>query len=363
MGKFADREEIVPAGKPTLRTDIAAVASEVYATGQADIGTVEEEFIISCTYWMIGHEDSEVVIYDLDKDPKFKTTAEGQQFASFVGLCHMIGFVKEPTADNAPSAIRRWSAGMAGVGRDSLLDETKMKWLWLRLAAIKANVYKYAQVKDELLHIYLQTRQASRGSEPPATRAVLTQLDMVYEHAHLKSVNMMVDMIGTGSRLCEIPVIFEELKKLVTAVDKVKKIEGAGYAYCRLQDSSKYPDLNHSAYPNLYNATLIWAKKHKVVQKNYKGSKAIMERSTQTAIIQRVVKEAGIESTVGELSADDKAWLADRGYTAPADSLRQTLTDKGKKKKKKSHESETEEESGAESDDSTTSAPKKRKIR
>lgn len=189
-------------------------------------------------------------------------------------------------------------------------------------------------------------------------RAVLSQLDLVYKDAYLKSVNLMQLFTESGSRALEIPSVLEEVIRLDEALTQVKMVEGVHYSTCRLIDNGKHPTLNHANYPNLYAATLEWARRSKKVQKNYLGSKTLIDQAVNQDIVRRVLKMASANLGTGALSQEQIEWLKQKkGYTVPSTPLSEALVPTSSKRRALDLESVTSE---SESEEEESTRPSKR---
>lgn len=132
----------------------------------------------------------------------------------------------------------------------------------------------------------------------------------------------------SGSRVMEIPSVLDEVMKLDSALTNVKAQEGERYSTCRSIDNNKYPLLNHANYPNLYAATLEWAKRTKKVQKNYLGSKSLIDQAINQDVVRKVLKMTVAQMGAESLTEEQRAWLRERkGYTIPDIPLSQALAD------------------------------------
>lgn len=306
--------------------------------------SLKENYVISCAYWLLNITDSTCVIYNA-QPPQTQTspTQAAQQGVGFIGLAYLMGLVKEPTAVNAPACKKCWAAGLAGIQRENSLVDSFTDVVWKYVVDKKPSLYSHVEIRRELMTKYLSMGD-SRENEPAIARAVLSQLDLVYKEAYLKTVNLMQLFTESGSRVLEIPSVLDEVMKLDSALTHVKAVEGENYSTCRLIDKNKYPTLNLANYPNLYAATLEWAKRNKKVPKNYLGNKALLDQAVNQDIVRRVLKMSSASLGSGSLTTEQREWPKNRkGYHVPATPLSDLLTGGTAKRAAATMDSETSE--------------------
>ncbi|CAB3222391.1 unnamed protein product [Arctia plantaginis] len=137
---------------------------------------------------------------------------------------------------------------------------------------------------------------------------------------------------SAGNRPLEVPSVTKEAMKFDVVLIEVKRIEWVEYPLCRLLDNNKHPDLNHANYPNLYAATLEWARRIKKVQRNYQGSKSLIDQALHMDVVKRVLKMTSVSSGTLQLTLDQKEWLKTKGYTIPEKTLADILENDSKRK-------------------------------
>ncbi|CAG4986449.1 unnamed protein product [Colias eurytheme] len=304
---------------------VRAATVLVTASPSSLLGALNCNFVVSSAYWVLNITSSSVVAYSTGTTPSTEPTLVGQQGVGYTGLAFLMGMVKDPTPVNGPACKKRWAAGLAGVSKANALPDSYMDTIWQFIVDKKPSLYSSTNVRRELMMKYLAS--TNRDNEPPIARAVLGQLDLVFKDAYLKSVNLMDMFTTSGSRVLEIPVVLEEVMCLDSELARVKALEGPNYSTCRLIDNNKYPKLNHSNYPNLYAATLEWARRTKKVQKNYLGSKSLIDQAINQDIVRKVLKMATSSVGSSTLKPEHIEWLRVRkGYLVPTTPLADVLS-------------------------------------
>lgn len=317
----------------------------------AGTGGVVAPLSRSSCYWLLNLIDDRNVTYKRpttalpDGSERGELTAKSQQQAAYVALITMMGFVKDITARNHDAGLKRWKAGLAGLNLTDLLDDTVKKGLWDNLLATKAVVYSEPRFRHAVLTRYIAFAQD--GSEKPTiVKAVLSQLALVYENAYLKTVVCMNDFITSGSPALIIPSIMREARVFKPIFDNISREEGTNFSTCRLLDNSRHQDLNHAKYPELYAATLAWAKSNRKVQKNYIGSKSIIDKAMFTTMAKKIM---GVRSIRGlpQLAEEDKAWARTMGCNIDDVVMTEidTILKEGRKRPREEETSESESES------------------
>lgn len=363
--RFQDRAEIRTGVNVTITTLIVKAVTLVVNTavqGGPIRQGLKDNFILSCAYWTMNVENSPHVNYSTTGDAAHQhvSTAAGQQGTGFIGLAYLMGLVKEPTTENSPACKKRWAAGLAGVTKANLLPESFMDGVWAYIVEAKPTLYCHNEIRRELLRHYLDNVN-NHDDEPPIVRAVLSQLDLVYKDAYLKSVNLMHLFTETGSRVLEIPSVLEEAIKLDEALNQVKAVEGVNYSTCRLIDNNRYPILNHANYPNLYTATLEWARRSKKIQKNYLGSRALQDQAVNQDLVRKILRASATSLSSCTLSQEQIEWLKNRrGYNIPDTPLMELLTTRPQKRRAEALESDA---SSSESEDESVGESKRAKTR
>ncbi|CAH0730559.1 unnamed protein product, partial [Brenthis ino] len=293
--------------------------------------TTGDDFI-SMVYWLLDISNDDNVEYvQLIEDTKAEAiTKKGQQCTAYGALITMIGFVKEITNQNADAGLKRWKAGLASQSIPDLLEDSHKKTLDEREFNLPNACYK----------------------------SCLYTTGTLYDLAYLKSVQCMYEFILSGNHALSLPNVRKDAKTFKEVFDRVKTIEGLNFPLCRLIDNNKHPDLNHSKYPELYAVTLQWARKTKKVQKNYVGSKSIVERSMDLDLARKLIGIRGIKG-LPSISAEDKEWIASVGCNINEEEVNKAL----KKITKRAPVISDSEESGSEEEESDEEEGSKKKRR
>lgn len=316
---FTGREEVEAASKHIVITNCVQYY-DVLLQIEA-LKTLKAGDILSSVYWMLNittdfagvdYTPARVDITVGDRKVVGLITARSRQLVAYTALCTMMGYVKELTPQNMDAGFKRWKAGLASQTLPDLLSDALKKEIWTRILEVRAELYSSNHCRGVVLTQYLHAK-TNTDTFPETHRAVLSQLHLIYENAYLKSVITMYDFIVSGNPALVLPNTRKEAMVFKRVFEEVTLKEGVNFSTCRLLDNSKYPDLNHASYPNLYTVTLKWAKKSKRVQKNYLGSKAIIDRATDMELARKLMFAEGTRR-LPSVSEEEREWLRSVGW-------------------------------------------------
>lgn len=310
-----------------------------------------ENELLSTAYWLTGLEIDTTVDYitaTVGKD--VAVIQASRQTTAYIALCVMMGYVKDLTKDNQEAAIKRWKAGVASQNLTDMIDDSVKTTIWNHLLTTKIKIYSRSDKREKLLKRFLETAGA-QDQYPPTMRAVYGQLLLVFDMAYLKSVVCMQDFINSGNPALILLHVRKEAIEFQGVIKRIQAQEGQNFNLCRLLDNTKYPELNHSKYPDLYAVTLQWARKTKRVQKNYLGSKAITDRSLDIDLARQLISVKGTQK-IPDPTAEDIQWLASVGCVTRADDIRKIIHGgKGTKRRRQSTDTDTDDDHTSESEE------------
>ncbi|CAH2090696.1 unnamed protein product [Euphydryas editha] len=362
MSRFEGRNQVAEEERTIIITNIPSLMQLTLLLNLH--GTFKHIDFISSAYWLLDiSNDPEVIYEELPADHEgavVRLTTLGQQCAAFSALSTMIGFVKDITAQNVEVGLKRWKAGLESQFLPELLDELVKKAIWNCLAAHKLMVYSDVRRRELILRAYLAMKD-DLTEQMPLVKAVFTQLNLEYNFAHLKSVQYMHDFILSGNRALILPNLRREAKAFKEVIDEVRLSEGPNFPLCRLIDKNKHPNLNHSLYPDLYAVSILWAKETKKVEKSYRVTKAIVDRSIDFKMAQELIKTRDTKR-FPPISAEDRIWLRSIGCEIDEEEVIKTLKKTDKRRLGVIDTERSESESG-ESDTGTDVSRKRRRTR
>lgn len=346
---FSSWGEIESATKVVVSLNIAEIVT--VALNKRMFALLMEDELLSTAYWLTGLSNDPSVEYRTATTGKdAAVTQTSRQATAYIALCVMMGYVKDITKDNQEAAIKRWKAGLASQNLTDMVDDSIKSEIWAHLLATKVRIYSRSDKRERLLKRFLETSGAQE-KYPPTMRAVYGQLLLVYDMAYLKSVVCMQDFINSGNPALILLHVRKEAMEFQGVIKRVQAQEGQHFNLCRLLDNTKYPELNHSRYPDLYAVTLQWARKTKRVQKNYLGSKAITDRSLDIDLARQLISVKGTQK-IPDPTVEDVQWLASVGCLTKADDIRKIIQGgKGTKRRRQSTDTDTEDDRSSDSED------------
>ncbi|ANQ45643.1 nucleoprotein [Orinoco virus] len=357
--KFSNWGEIESTVPVSISLNIVEVIT--LAVNKGMLGLIQENELLSSAYWLLGLEDDKTAKYiTATVGERIPPTAAGRQTTAYVALCIMMGYVKELTKDNYEAASKRWKAGLASQNLTDMVEEPVKTSLWTHILTLKIKVYSRSDKREALLRRFLAVGKNLEGF-PPTMRAVHGQLQLIYDMAYLKSVVCMQDFIHSGNPALLLLHVRKEAREFQEVIGRVQAAEGQNFHLCRLLDNTKYPELNHSKYPDLYAVTLQWARKTKRVQKNYLGSKAITDRSLDIDMAKHLISLKGA-SKVPTPSEEDARWLESVGCSTKIDEVRRLMgKGSGSKRRRGEASSASESEASSESEAEADEEPPRRR--
>lgn len=195
----------------------------------------------------------------LYKEPSIDKAGQMCRYLAMSALMLMVKPLNENEA-NYEYLRKRWTAALAGVG---ISDQTNEKGAGpdCREILVEYNNYIQSHTTIKRAYIKLALMKILKGTTPndDVTKALITQVKLVWEDYGLCTTKMMESIIDQNAPLLSCANVAEEAIALKKAIRNVKRNLGDLYPYAGVL--GLIPDsLHNSKYPNLYNIVKVQAR-------------------------------------------------------------------------------------------------------
>ncbi|CAG4994332.1 unnamed protein product [Parnassius apollo] len=239
---------------------------------------------------------------------KPRTEAETNMGILALSLTSFMTLAKPITPQNGAAYTKRWKAALAAAQIPDLVTSES----WTAIMTLAGRFQQVVAIRPDL-RMEIVDRVTQREL-PGLPGALLAQIKLVWSYSSLKAVQYMDAFTKSHCRALEIPAVLDQALLLQSRWTKAHA-DDPNLQFCRVKNPSSHTELNHSNYPDLYYASIAYAKLNKLVGDNFQLSQT--HTSRHSYLIDKYIKKT-VAAELGEMTEDTRSKLARLGYPIAA---------------------------------------------
>jgi len=271
---------------PYPRTALTAIGQEFGPAGNRftwDGTGIAISCFASTFFKCFNFKATVAVMYDWRPNPLCEDSEELSQKVQFIALAFACGLVKPIGTINRDYIFKRWSAYLSGIRRTTVINQAfdVIRYINKDIHALQCSGAQLSFIKSVIQYV-CPDQEISKLRD---------QVMLVYSDAEMAAVNLMDKFVTSSCSLAlGLDSVVEEAHQFSQTLTQLKLTKGENLKFIKLLQDPDATILYHKNYPDLYYATMIWAKKQKLVQSNMMISENIVTTTSKKELEKLAIK-------------------------------------------------------------------------